>query len=689
MENENCLPRLRSNLKIIKGDFKQSTGQSWKIFDPIRNKYFLISHQDVQILNNWNGNNVDDICLAFQRAGSMVSEKEIESLYQFLKQNELLSDKNKEFNQDSTGSIKGILFSKIPIVSFNKVSFFVCFLFGVLDSLKFKVFVIALFFLNLYLLSGSWSQYINYSKNLFNFNGFWLYFFAIVFVKVFHEMSHAFIAKKLGATVGNFGIVTFFGFPLLYTEIERTEELESKYDRVSISLAGIKVELIIAVLATFLWFVSPDGFLKEIYFVISSSSWVMSLLVNLNPLAKFDGYYVLSDCLEIDNLHSRAGNYFLYITESFIFNCSRKNDDFSLFTVKQKIFIYIYGMLTKIYRVFVVFAVCFAVYYFNSYLLLTLVAFYFFGVYVLSPFFSYVISCYSLFKETTLVRKFAISFFVFMLLVVSFFPINTRVISPATVTNLYSPIYTAESGLVTQIKKYKNGSINQGDDLLILSSIDIENQLEKRMREQELIQYKIDGVTGNEQDKRELVILYQRLYEVQEAISGLMESSSELRIQSSLSGTLVDTISDITIGRFLAKGTKLGEVLTDEMLGVSYIQESDFKRITLPIEAKFYPKDLTIDPFMVNIYKIDNTAAKIIDEVVLTSRHGGRILVKDESSNGFVPNETYFKLYFTVASDVDLNNKLVGSLSIPVDNKSYFSIYTEQLWKVLLQEMRR
>lgn len=689
MENENCLPRLRSNLKIIKGDFKKNTGQSWKIFDPIRNKYFIISHKDVQILNNWNDNSFDGILLAFKKNGLLVCEEEIESLYNFLKENELILDNNKEFDQDSIGSSKSILFAKVPIVSFSSVKFFVCFLFGVLDSIKFKTFVAILLFLNLYFLSSSWFQYVNYSKNLFNLNGFWLYFFSIVFVKIFHEMSHAFIANKLGATVGNFGIVTFFGFPLLYTDIERTEELETKYEKISISLAGIKIEIIIAILATFLWFVSPDGKMREIYFVISSSSWLMSLLVNLNPLAKFDGYYVLSDFLEIENLHTRAGDYFLYKTEAFIFKCSSKSNDFLLFTAKQKFFIYCYGFLTKLYRVFVTFAVCFAVYYFNGYVLLTLISFYFFGVYVLIPFLSYVHSCYLLYKKTTIGRKIILTTFVLFFLIITFLPINTRVLVPATVSNQYTPIYTTEAGLVTHVKKYSNRFINKGDDILILSSIDIDNQLEKRMREKELIQYKIDGVIGNEQDKKELVILYQRLYEVQEAISALLDSSSELTVQSSSSGLLVDIIPDITIDRFLPKGTKLGEVLTDKISGVSYVKESDFKRITLPVRANFYPSDITIEPFIVEIYKIDNTAARVIDEKALTSRYGGRILVKDESANGLVPNETYFKVYFTAADGLEINNKLFGSLSVPVDKKSYFSIYSEQLWKILLQELRR
>ena len=93
--------------------------------------------------------------------------------------------------------------------------------------------------------------------------------------------------------------------PVRYTEAS-TACKASRRARLMVDAAGIFAELMLAVMATLFWVFLPDGTASDVAFVIASVSWVMSLLVNLNPLMRFDGYYLLADMLGVENMQERG-----------------------------------------------------------------------------------------------------------------------------------------------------------------------------------------------------------------------------------------------------------------------------------------------------------------------------------------------------------------------------------------------
>ena len=65
-------------------------------------------------------------------------------------------------------------------------------------------------------------------------------------------------------------------------------------------------ELVLAVFSTFFWALAPEGGAKNVLFVLASTTWIMTLAINLSPFMRFDGYFVLSDLLDFPNLHERS-----------------------------------------------------------------------------------------------------------------------------------------------------------------------------------------------------------------------------------------------------------------------------------------------------------------------------------------------------------------------------------------------
>src|SRR6516164_1307093 len=133
---------------------------------------------------------------------------------------------------------------------------------------------------------------------------------ALGIVKVIHEFGHGLSCKAFGGEVHEMGLLFLCLSPCMYCNVSDAWTLPNKWKRIIISGAGIYVELMIAAIATWVWWNSTGhpfiNYLSLSLMVVCSVSTVM---FNGNPLMRYDGYYVLADWLEIPNLRDRSNRY--------------------------------------------------------------------------------------------------------------------------------------------------------------------------------------------------------------------------------------------------------------------------------------------------------------------------------------------------------------------------------------------
>lgn len=126
-------------------------------------------------------------------------------------------------------------------------------------------------------------------------------------VKVIHEFGHGLSCKKFGGECHEIGFMLLVFTPCLYCNVSDAWMIPNKWKRVWIGAAGIYVEMILASIAAFVWFFSaPDTTLNDLCLNMMFLNVVSTVLVNGNPLLRFDGYYILMDLLEIPNLRQKA-----------------------------------------------------------------------------------------------------------------------------------------------------------------------------------------------------------------------------------------------------------------------------------------------------------------------------------------------------------------------------------------------
>lgn len=142
--------------------------------------------------------------------------------------------------------------------------------------------------------------------DLLSWRGLLIYGITLSLVKLAHELGHALVAKHQGCRVPTMGLAFMVLWPMAYTDTTEAWKLPNRRARMQIAAAGVRTELSIAAWATLAYSLLPEGPLRTAAFVLGTTSWVSTVLVNLSPFMRFDGYFLLCDALELPNLHERS-----------------------------------------------------------------------------------------------------------------------------------------------------------------------------------------------------------------------------------------------------------------------------------------------------------------------------------------------------------------------------------------------
>jgi putative peptide zinc metalloprotease protein len=190
-------------------------------------------------------------------------------------------------------------------------------------------------------------------------NNLFLLYLSLILVKACHEFGHAFFCRKFGGEVHVMGIMLMIFTPMPYVDATSSWSFRERWKRVLVGAAGMIVELFIAALAAFFWAKTGPGAMHSIAYNIMFVASVSTIIFNINPLMRFDGYYILSDLLEIPNLNQRAATHLRHLVEHYLFGV--KNSDSPASTRREAGWLTFFGLGSNIYRVMVFAGVLLAV----------------------------------------------------------------------------------------------------------------------------------------------------------------------------------------------------------------------------------------------------------------------------------------------------------------------------------------
>ncbi len=150
----------------------------------------------------------------------------------------------------------------------------------------------------------------------------------LLVIKAMHEFGHALACRTVGANCREMGVFFFFGAPCMYCDVSDTWRVPNRWKRVLVSAAGMITELGIAVVACVVWYTNNVPWVQNVALQVMLCCSVVTILINANPLLRYDGYYILSDALGLPNLAQQSREAWSQLWRNWLFGAMASDSVF-------------------------------------------------------------------------------------------------------------------------------------------------------------------------------------------------------------------------------------------------------------------------------------------------------------------------------------------------------------------------
>ena len=695
------IPYLRQDLEIFRGNSREDGSPAWLLYDAVRNKYFTLGLTAFRLIKNWRGGeDIQNFEKKINTQGIETTGEEIKSFVSFLQQNNLIiqpqgqgvaylmQQKNSLKKSWIMNLIHSYLFFKIPLFTpdewlgrtYNKVKF--------LGSKKIRNIIYILGFIGLFLVI---QQFENFSKTFlyfFSIKGLMLYFITLVFVKCLHELGHAYIAKHHGCRVSAIGIAFLVFFPFLYTDTTDAWRLRNHKERLLINFAGIFTELHLALIATFVWGILPEGGLKSAAFFIATTSWISSIAINISPFMRFDGYYVFSDWLKAENLQPRSFALAKWKTRETLFGFNHKPPE-EINPSRRWTFI-IYAWSTWVYRLFLFIGIALLVYYFAFKVLgiiLFAIEIYWF---IMLPIIKEIKQWWLMRSEMRINKQtFRTTAILIITLMVLFLPWKSSMKIPAVyISEKYSKIYSPYSAKIKSVLITKDQEVVVGQNLIELYSPELDKDINSIRRKILLTKTKINRMSGTSGNMDEYLTYNQRLIALQSELSGLTKTKEKLVIKAPNKGKVKDLVS---------LSNEMWVSNLDQLLGIvhygtgnvkAFIREEHIDRFQENTPAVFIPNDGDHKKIHLISSKLDLSSVNNLPYIALSSIHSGPIAIRNFTSGEYQyrPETAHYVADFKLVNKSSIKFELPGYVHVEGNRYSPFVKFFRNVFSVLIRE---
>ncbi len=671
-----ALPALRQDLQLLPGPASSDGVPSWTIHDPARHRFVRIGWAEFEFLSRWELGDAAAIAQSVSAQTTIrATARDVEMLAGFLLHAgmvapsgplgiaQLMAEAGAGRLSAAGWLLKNYLFLRLRLVNPDRV------LRAVVPATNFVFtsgFVVAMGVLALvafYHVGRQWDSFTHSFQELFSLEGALLVGIALSCAKVIHEIGHGLAARHFGCKVPAMGVALLVLWPVLWTDTTDAWRLTDRRHRLIVDASGMAAELVLAIFAALLWAILPDGSARTAAFLLCSSTWLITLAVNLNPLMRFDGYFLLSDGLEIPNLQDRAFALARWRLRETLFDFRVPPPEVVPAHTAKLMLIYAYS--TWVYRFFLFIGIAVLVYHLAFKLLglfLMAVEIWWF---IARP----IIREMSAWLGSLRPRKinartwFSIGLAALVLLVLAL-PWRTEIAAPAVLrANRQASIYTATAGELQRASA--NGrQVAAGETLFQLSS-------EPLMWRRKQAQATVDGLradlVGLAFDPNRAVNLAEAKKSLEQALAELRSNEAEQDAQTIIApfaGVLTDVPWTLQRGTTLPRRELLG-VLIDPADPVveAYVEEGDLSRFAPGASARFYPEDGS-DVLDLRVVATSPGSARVLDAQDLASTNGGGVAVRKDNNGRLVPEHAVYRVLLRPVAAMQVLRRQRGAITI-------------------------
>lgn len=653
--NAVVLPPLREEVHCLPGPTQFDGAPSWTLHDPANNRFFRIGWLQFEILSRWALADPQRISDAVnQQTTLQISLSEVEQFYQFLLANHLLCVNGPQVvkrlwkqvrdSQQSlaTRLIHNYLYFKIPLFKPDQMLARLYPYVAWIYSGWFALLIIACALTGGILVSRQWEQFVNTFPYFFNWQGLSQYFMALALAKVLHELGHAMTAHRYGCRVPTMGVAFMAMYPMLYTDASETWKLNTRQQRLAVASAGIVAELGLAAVATLAWSFMEDGALRSGVFLLASSTWIMTLIVNLSPFMRFDGYYLLSDWLRIENLQSRAFDYTRWQIRRWVFASNTPPPETLSKRMAATFVIYSWG--TWIYRFFLFIGIAWMVYHFFFKLLGILLMGVEIGWFILRPIWQELKHWRGLFKDSQ--QGWRLMSLVGLVIGVLLIPWQQHIEVPGLIKpGHYAEIYLPYSARLDTWPLKPGQTVELGDIVAELSSNELSYKQHTAQLEGDTLSWRLAFQGADAKRLKQRQVLLSQLDSATSKEAGLTKQLQQLQIQAPQAGKVLEINQQLQAGQWLKAGESL-MTIGDDRGGYTiegFVSEQDIKQLVVDNAAVFYPENPNLPPIQCRLQQIDDGSSVNLPNL-LASTFGGPIATRVDQNKKNVPESAQYRV---------------------------------------------
>lgn len=648
---------LRDEIQLHPSAEQKDGSPSWTLQDPWRDQFFRIGQVEMEILSRWHLGDEEQICLEINEHTPLrVDVAAVERVKDFVIKQQLCKavgagtgERLANIHQQQKKSpwnwlLHNYLFVRIPLIHpdgfLNKTYPWIRWVF----SNSFIVAIALLGLLGGYLVSRSWDVFTTTFMHFFDWQGFGFFAIALVFVKICHEFGHAYTAKRYGLPVSNMGIAFLVMWPVLYTDTSHAWLLTQRRQRLHIAAAGMLVEIVLAIVATVAWAFFPEGALRSAAFFVATASWVSTLLINLNPFMRFDGYYFLADWSGVENLQTRSFDMARWKLREWLFGLGEPAPE--NFAASSRRWLVLYAMSVWIYRLFLFIGIALLVYYFffkalGIFLFLVEIAWF-----IALPIKNEMMQWW---RRRSVIgwnrRSITTSMVLLGLCVLLVVPWHTRIDIPVVIRPVnYSHLHAPVPAQITRIHVKAGEEVTAGTLLFELQSPEVRQQQQLVNSELRALDWQLDRFHLAEDLRWNNQVLREQKRAAQAKLKSLLERSQRLQIFAPFNGVVYDVDESLQEGSWVDADRVLGYLAdVSEYVGEGYVQEKDLKRLSANAQGVLYTDIKRGEKRPVSVREIDQTQSAVLPQSYLASVYDGPIAVREQEGQ-LIPEASIYRV---------------------------------------------
>jgi putative peptide zinc metalloprotease protein len=654
-----ALPPLREEIGIFPGPAALDGSPTWTLHDPAINRFYRLGWTEFEIVSRWQAATIDAVVARVNAETTLdVEPEDVDELRRFLLSSDLLRISGPQTTEHLMRKAQRLrhgfwrwllhnyLFMRIPLVRPDRV---LTATYPYVTGFFSQGFAIAILFigvLGLYLIARQWDVFRDTFVDLFTVQGAVAFAITLGFLKVVHELGHAYTAKRFGCRVPTMGVALLVLVPVLYTDVNESWKLTGRKQRLAIGVAGVTAELCCAAIAMCAWGFLPAGPARSTAFLVATSTWVTTVLINLSPFMRYDGYYVLSDWLEMPNLHHRAFALARWWLREKLLGLGDPPPE-ELPPARMH-FLVLFAFVTWLYRFSLFIGIAVLVYHFVIKALGVAMMVVEVGFFLARPIVMEAWAWWQrrgdmrLSPRTLLTLSGAI-----VLIALLIVPWRSAVDAPAELKSKeHVDVFAPEFGAQLAAVAVGNGqSVQKGASLFRLVSPDLDYKIAHSRANLDILSWQMEN-KGLDPDLLEHSQVTEHEYQsTLTEYRGLLDQKTQLGITAPITGEVVDTAENLEPGTWVAAKSRLASVIDPQTVRVeAYVDEDDLERIALGDTATFWADADSRIEVPLRVVEIARSSTRTLPDPYLASTNGGPITVRTPKQDDLVPDRTLYRI---------------------------------------------